>query len=434
MLRTSVSIAIILWSSASAVLADAVADQPVGARQAFSDRRDPPAWHALDDSTRKAFDLGQLVFNTSWVPAGTANAARRDGLGPLFVQASCDGCHNNGARGRGEPDGERLPGSFVMQLGGPETSYGAVINTQALAGFGAEGKISVSWTTREGRYPDGSHWAVREPAYVVNGLAYGELPRNVVLRPRIGPALFGAGLLEAVGAAQLESIRRKQPRGQRGELTWHDVDGTRQLARFGWQADAVSIEDQTARALAREMGLSSRRRRQDDCTEAQTQCREAPNGGDPEVSDEFLAALVSYQRELAVPLRATAAAGSVGQELFRRTGCAACHQPSLTAQPAGAAPLQIDAYTDLMRHDLGDGLVDRTVGGALVKGSWRTAPLWGMAHAISNGDLGLLHDGRARSVEEAILWHDGQARAARRTFERLPASDRQALLRWVESL
>ena len=434
MLRTSVSIAIILWSSASAVLADAVAGQPVGARQAFSDRRDPPAWHALDDSTRKAFDLGQLVFNTSWVPAGTANAARRDGLGPLFVQASCDGCHNNGARGRGEPAGERLPGSFVMQLGGPATSYGAVINTQALAGFRAEGNIAVSWTTREGRYPDGSRWVVRVPAYEVNGLAYGVLPRDVVLRPRIGPALFGTGLLEAVDTAQLESIRRKQPLAQRGDLTWHVEDGTRQLGRFGWQADAISIEDQTARALAREMGLTSRPRKQDDCTAVQTPCREAPNGGDPEVSDEFLAALVTYQRELAVPLRAAAAAESVGQELFRRTGCVECHQPLLTAQPAGAAPLQIDAYTDLMQHDLGDGLADRTVSGSVVKSKWRTAPLWGMAHVISNGDLGLLHDGRARSVEEAILWHDGQARGSRRRFERLPASDRQALLKWVESL
>lgn len=418
---------------------NAPASAPTSVRAPFADRRNPPAWRALDEAGTDAFDLGQLVFNSSWVPAGTPNAARRDGLGPLFVQGSCDGCHNNGARGRGEPDGARLPNSFVMQLGGPDTAYGAVLNTQALPGYGAEGRVSLQWKSRAGRYPDGAAWELREPVYALSALGYGELPQDTVLKPRIGPALFGAGLIEAVSPEQIEAIRRDQPRRVRGQIAWRSVDGVDLPGRFGWQADAVTIEDQTARALSREMGLTSSPRMHDDCTEAQWQCRDAPTGGEPEVSGEFLHALVVYQKNLAVPTREALAApvsGAVpsGESLFRRVGCADCHRPDLAAAAAGGGTLHIDAYTDLLLHDLGDGLADRTLAGAAVKSLWRTAPLWGLTHAIANGDVGLLHDGRARSVEEAVLWHDGQARAARWAFERLPAHDRQALLRWVESL
>lgn len=445
---------VLMLASATRSVADASSVAPANAspvrvRQDFPDRRNPPAWHALDEATQDAYRLGQLVFNSSWVPAGLANAARRDGLGPLFVLGSCDGCHNNGARGRGEV-GERLPNSFVMQLGGPPTAYGAVINTQALTGYAAEAQVSLRWKTRTGRYADGAVWNLREPQYSLGSLNYGELPQDVVLRPRIGPALFGAGLLEAVPLRQLRALQRAQPRAVRGDIAWREVDGVKLPGRFGWQADAVSIEDQTARALAREMGVTSRPIRQDDCTESQWQCRDAPNGGEPEASDEFLHALVAFQQHLAVPSPAPAvgmkghagadervsmkgATGAKGEALFARVGCAQCHRPVLVANRAAGGIVPIDAYTDLLVHDLGEGLADRTLAGVAVKSLWRTAPLWGMAQTIANGDPALLHDGRARSVEEAVLWHDGQAREARRGFERLPAQDRQVLLEWVES-
>lgn len=435
-LPTSTVAAILLLLAAGSILpGSSLADPAAAVRQPFADRRNPPPWHALDAATEDAFDLGLLVFNTTWVPAGTANAARRDGIGPLHVLGSCDGCHNNGARGRGEPQGNRLPNSFVMQLGGPDTAYGAVINTQALPGYAPEGRIEVQWTPRSGRYPHGGEWQVREPRYRVVAPGYGPLSDDTVLRPRIAPAVFGAGLLQAVSPAAVQAIRGTQPRAQRGEMAWHEAEGLRLLGRFGWQADAVSIEDQTARALAREMGLTSRPRMQDDCTAAQWQCRDAPPGGTPEVSEEFLHALVTLQTEVAVPERPRDAAAEdvIGARLFRRTGCHICHREALPAEPGGT-PLTLDAYTDLMLHDLGDGLADRTVDGRIVRSLWRTAPLWGMAHTLAGGDAAFMHDGRARSLEEAVLWHDGQARSARRAFEKLTSQERQALLKWVGSL
>ena len=399
--------------------------QPLG-RVPFADRRDPPAYEPLDAAAREQFELGLAAFNTGWVPAGQKNASRRDGAGPLTVALSCDGCHNNGARGRGDAVGTRLSNSFVMQLGGArQTAYGHVINTQAIEGFTPEARIEVQRIEREGRYADGGIWKLQEPQYSLAALNHGPLPRDTVLRPRIGAAVFGAGLLEAVPEAAREDIRRSQPRAQRG----------RSAGRFGWQAEAVSIADQTARAFAREMGLTSAMRPADDCTAQQTQCRAAPNGGTPEVSADLFAAVVGFQRHVAVPARPQVdnAVDGAGLALFSRTGCATCHRPQLPVQ-RNSGMATIDAFTDLLRHDMGDALADRTVGGRRVQSLWRTAPLWGLAHALQNSDIALLHDGRARTVEEAILWHGGEASQARHAFMALSRSEREQLLAWLATL
>jgi len=401
-------------------------DAPLG-RAAFANRRAPPAWRELPSARREHFDLGLLIFNTSWVIAGTSNAARIDGLGPLFVGSSCDTCHNNGARGRPAAGPAGTSSSSVMQLAGAgEQIYGAVLNTAAIAGHAPEGQVQVEWLHREGRYADGGSWALREPRYTLRNLIYGPPGAGTVLRPRIGPQVFGTGLLEQVALQALEDIQGRQPRALRGELP---------PGRFGWQGEALDVEHQTALALAREMGLSSNRIAQDDCSATQIACRAEAQGGAPEVSDEFMRALVTYQQELAVPARVPLPAEreANGGRLFERTGCATCHQPSLPVS-IDDTDGRIDAFTDLLLHDLGEGLADRNLAGRPVPSRWRTAPLWGMAHAGQFGDIALLHDGRAASVEEAILWHGGQAEEARSAFLHLPAGDRQTLIAWVESL
>ncbi len=399
---------------------------PVIGRAEFVDRRDPPARRVLGAAPRQTFDLGLLVFNTPWVAAGTPNAGRRDGLGPLFVSASCDACHNNGARGRAPARADGLSNSFVMQLEGAAPIYGAVLNPAAVPDHNAEGQIEVSWTALQGQYADGTRWTLRQPQYALRKLIYGPPPPDAVLRPRIAPPLFGAGLLESVPRKALRDIRRHQAASMRGELP---------AGSFGWQAEARDIEDQTTRAFAREIGVTSRLRLADDCSPTQVACRNAPNGGTPEVSDEFLDAVVTFQRELAVPARSTLPPGeeAAGSRLFADTGCAACHVSRL---PAGTAsgPGMIDPYTDLLLHDLGPLLADRTQSGRSVASRWRTAPLWGLAHALKNEAVALLHDGRAASLEEAILWHGGQAEAARRAFLAMPAEQRQLLLQWMGSL
>lgn len=399
---------------------------PLLPRNAIPDRRDPPPRRELDATARANFDLGLLVFNTPWVAAGTPNAARRDGLGPLFISTSCDACHNNGARGRPPDERGGLSNSFVMQLAGAEDLYGAVLNTASLPDHSREGLVQVEWTLRQGSYADGTSWSLREPRYSLTHLLYGPPGGATVLRPRIAPALFGAGLLEAVPSTALRGIRGRQPRAMRGTLP---------AGHFGWQGEARDIEDQTARAFAREMGLTSGLRPQDDCSRTQVACRAAPQGGSPEVSDEFMHALLTLQRELPAPARATlpGQAEEAGRNLFTGIGCADCHVERLPTL-ANDAPASIDAYTDLLLHDLGDGLADRRVDGRVVKSRWRTAPLWGLAHARRFDAIALLHDGRAASVEEAILWHGGQATSARHTFTQLPAMQRRQLLDWVESL
>ena len=406
-------------------IAQASGDTGLIAPRPFTDRRNPPAYRKLTDAEFARYDLGMAVFNTQFVVAGTPNAGRRDGVGPLFNSSSCDACHNNGARGRGPTGDGPAPDSLVIQLAAanaknrndPEGDpvYGRVFNPIALDGVPPEGEVLIRYEAREGHYPDGTAWSLRVPHYELTKLRYGPIARGTIVKPRLAPALFGAGLLDAI---KLE-----------------DVAG-----RFGWQATALSIRDQTARAFAREMGLTSADIASDDCTPAETACLQQPNGGSPEVSADLFDAILSFQRWLAVPASPTPHLPSdPGAQTFADLGCVSCHRPqwpvTLTDANGATSTATIGPYTDLRRHNLGTGLADQNVAGKKVTSEWRTAPLWGLGYRMSLERFPtFLHDGRARSAEEAILWHDGEAAGARVRFERLPADQRKVLLHWVETL
>jgi CxxC motif-containing protein (DUF1111 family) len=415
------------WSMISALFLGTALGQEDGAlagRVAMTDPASPPPWTAVHAATKRHFDLGHMLFNAQWQPAGHPTS-QLAGLGPLFVESSCSACHAGGARGEPSAAAGALSSSFVLQLGGPATAYGHVLNTRAIAGHAPEGRITVTWLPREGRHADGQRWTLREPRYGVIEASHGTLPADAVLKPRIGPQVFGVGLLDAVPASALEAIRIAQPPGLRG-----DIGG-----RFGWQGDAASLVDQTAIAFAREMGLTSHLISTDDCTQAQHDCREARQADSPELPEDFFHAVKTFQFLLAAPARASidAPADAAGAALFERVGCAACHVPRLPV-PRDSGAIRIDPYTDLLLHDLGEGLADRTVAGKPVPSRWRTAPLWGLAHALQAGPVGLMHDGRASSIEEAILWHEGQGQAARDHFMALDAATRQQLLNWIGTL
>jgi CxxC motif-containing protein (DUF1111 family) len=263
-----------------------------------------------------------------------------------------------------------------------------------------------------------------------------------VIKPRLAPALFGVGLLEAVPETAISEGATGAQTGGRGsgEAAWHLRQGARMLGRFGWQGDAISIRDQTTKAFAREMGLTSTERPSDDCTPAEPDCLGQRNGGTPEVSEELLEAVVAFQRTLAVPRSpANAEDASLGSELFSDIGCAACHRPQLPVelpQSNGTRASGVIApYTDLRLHDLGPEMADESASGVKVTSRWRTAPLWGLSYRMkSEAHPTFLHDGRARSAEEAVLWHAGEAAPARRKFVNLGPRSRQALLRWLETL
>ncbi|HTY50077.1 MAG TPA: di-heme oxidoredictase family protein [Steroidobacteraceae bacterium] len=427
----------------------------------FADHRDPPAYVRLSGQAQDQYQLGHEVFNTAFLPAGTPNAGRRAGLGPLFNAASCDECHNEGAHARGPVGDGFAPQGLVVQLetpvappagpgapaGSPAASarmamvasqaqaammalgvapdgrpeppgdpvYGRVFNTAGLAGVPSEGEVRIRYENLNGRYPDGSTWELREPHYLLTDLHYGALAPATLIKPRLAPALFGVGLLEAV----------PDPRG----------DG-----RFGWQGSAYSVRDQSARAFSREMGLTNADRRFDDCTPAQTACLRHQGGQAPEVSAQLFEAVLAFQRWLAVPQGPhPAAADDPGAKLFARVGCAGCHQARQQVEfrtPDGAlVRASIAPYTDLKLHYLGPGLSDRDVSGERAASRWRTPALWGLGYRLSRESFPtFLHDGRARSVEEAILWHEGEAAAVRLRFEQLPRAQREALVKWVGAL
>ncbi len=381
-------------------------------RQEFKDSRNPPPLKALISDQQDRFDLGHAIFNTQFVPAGTEGAARRDGLGPLFNAAACDACHNEGAHGRGPTGNGLLPASVVVQLSG-DVSYGRTFNTAAIAGCVPEGQVAVTFIERSGRYPDGESWHLRVPQYVFSDLAHGPLEAHTIVEPRIAPALFGVGLLAAVAPEA--------------------------AGRFGWQGSTKTVREQTARAFSRDMGLTNPVVATDDCTALEVACRGAPSGGDPEISEEFLADVVEFQEMLAVPaaLSLPESIAMPMRKLFAQLGCASCHQPTQAAKVQGRPDpaVTIGPYSDLRLHELGVDLDDRRVDGRPVATRFRTAPLWGMGYRLQHEMFPtFLHDGRARSLEEAILWHGGEAEKARRRFEATVALSRDALLRWLATL
>jgi CxxC motif-containing protein (DUF1111 family) len=261
-----------------------------------------------------------------------------------------------------------------------------------------------------------------------------------VIKPRLAPALFGAGLLDAVPETAISEGAARSDDRAFGSPVWHSRQGTRMLGRFGWQGGAVSIRDQTMGAFAREMGLTTDERSSDDCTPIETDCREQPNGGSPEVSEELLDAVVTFVRMLAVPVSPVRAeAGALGSELFEKIGCAACHRPRLPVELPGSGGAKVSGviapYTDLRLHDLGTQMADENASGEKIISRWRTAPLWGLGYRLQmETHPTFLHDGRARSVEEAILWHSGEAARARLRFSDLGPSARKALLGWLATL
>jgi CxxC motif-containing protein (DUF1111 family) len=434
-----------------ATAASDTAPMSIGSRF-FENSREPPAFQVLDAAMQARVALGHAVFNTHFVPAGSPGAERIDGLGPLFNGAACDECHNEGADARGPREEGFAPDALVVQLeprvqpdqpltGDPR--YGHVLSTAALEGLQPEGRVWIHYELQAGHYPDGTRFELRVPHYRLSALRYGPLASNSVIRPRMAPALFGDGLLEAVPA---EVIISGEPgpgaSPAMGEPAWQWVQGQRVLGRFGWQGNSVSIRDQVQKAFSREMGLTTREAPHDDCTAVETDCRAQPSGGQPEISDALLDGVVQFVRLLAVPAPSPEMAAHPPVRVdatFVALGCARCHLPQLpVVVPDTQGHSQrgsISPYTDLRVHDLGDALADRDVSGHIVPSRWRTPPLWGMGYRLGRERFPtLLHDGRARSVQEAILWHDGEARGARQAFEALPARQRSALLTWLGTL
>ena len=404
----------------------------------------------LDTTERRRFEAGNSLFNQTWV-AGQSPTDTRDGLGPLLNAASCSSCHVLDGRAAPPRAGAGpAPGLFLrigVERDGVVTghpTYGLQIQDRAIDGIPAEATILIEHEATEGTYRDGTGYILERPLFGLADFGYGQ-PGPLLVSPRIAPAVVGMGLLEAIPDAEILANADPDDRDADGisgrpNFVRSSASGTDRLGRFGWKASTASLTDQVAQAFIRDIGITSTVFPEQSCTENQVACRSASNDGSPELSAERLDDVVFYMAALAVPERRRLDDESVtrGAGLFLDLGCASCHIPTFTTgdHPVDAIANQvIHPFTDLLLHDMGPGLADGAPDGLANGSEWRTAPLWGLGLLETvNGHTNLLHDGRARSVEEAILWHGGEAEPARRRFAALDSEDRDRVVAFLESL
>ena len=413
----------------------------------------------LSLTRRENFFIGNAFFKNPWVSAPSSTTAR-DGLGPLFNTSTCQSCHIKDGRGR-PPKADEIMTSMLIRLAVeqkqaldlpksqsalPDPVYGHQIQNRAIAGVDPEASVHIEWQEKRYALNENESVSLRVPKIMIRDLAYGPLHDDIRLSARTAPAMIGMGLLEAVPISMLEDIAEQQAaqnNGVSGRLNrvWDIKRQTTVAGKFGWKAGQPNVRQQVASAFAGDMGLTSNWFSQQPCTSTQTVCNSAPNGGQPEVSDEILDLVTFYSKTLAVPARRNIEAKEVqrGEQLFHQIGCVVCHVETLHTGDDPDFPelskQEIHPYTDLLLHDMGEGLSDHSAEFLATGQEWRTPPLWGIGLLNTvNGHTNLLHDGRARNVEEAILWHGGEAKPAKENYVGLSPPERDALLQFIDSL
>ena len=415
------------------------------------------------------FKVGNGLFRKLWVSSPSSTLAS-DGLGPLFNARSCQRCHIKDGRGH-PPEGPEdnavsmflrvsIPGTeadaiaeiedYIASL--PEPTYGTQLQDFSLPGIPAEYRLAITYEEVAVPLSDGETASLRHPTYTATDLGYGPLHPRAMLSPRVAPQMIGLGLLEAIPAADI--LAGADPEDADGDgisgranIVWSVEFGQPMLGRFGHKAGNPTIREQSASAFVGDIGISNPLfpAASGECTDLQADCMAAPHGdGDDrgfEIDAEGLDLVTFYSRNLAVPKRREVDDPEVlrGKEVFYTTGCTACHTPSFVTHRLRNQPEQsfqlIWPYTDMLLHDMGEGLADHRPEARATGYEWRTPPLWGIGLTQQvSGHTYFLHDGRARSLLEAVLWHGGEAQAARDNVVNMPKADRAALIRFLESL
>lgn len=418
------------------------------------------------------FKVGNGLFRKLWVSSPSSTTSS-DGLGPLFNARSCQRCHLKDGRGHTPsanfPDDNQV--SMFLRLSVPpqnkeqeeliksgranvigEPTYGTQLQDLAIQGHMEEGHMDVRYEPLKVAFADGSEIELRNPFYSISKLNYGPLHKDTMISPRVTPPMIGLGLLEAIPAEEIlagvdEADKDGDGISGRVNWVWSGDQKKMMLGRFGWKSGEATIKDQSAGAFAGDLGLSSTLKKNSygDCTDLQTLCQKAPDGASPEhgveVTPEMLDLVVFYSKNLAVPKRRKADDEQVlkGKALFNQSGCGGCHRAKFkTGSSEGNAHLEgqvIYPYTDMLLHDMGEALADHRPEGRANGFEWRTPPLWGIGLTKTvNGHEFLLHDGRARSIEEAIVWHGGEGSASREAFLKLTKQERDWLIEFVRSL
>jgi CxxC motif-containing protein (DUF1111 family) len=418
----------------------------------------------LNREQTRQFVEGKANFSEAWGIEPRPTVVW--GLGPVFNEDGCAECHRFNGRARAPADGEAAERGMVIRLsvpgssnaGGPRPheAYGDQLQNRGIPGVPAEGQAIITYEPREMAFANAEVVQLRAPRMRFTQLKFGELGPQTMVSARIAPAMVGLGLLEAVPEETILGIASAQVHsGMPGKpnYVWDVERGSRALGRFGWKASQPSLRQQIAAALNGDIGATSSIFPDENCRPVQKHCSKAPTASTcvrpgtcsgrnaPEAAPVRFADITFYLQALAVPARRNVADPVVkrGETLFAQARCSTCHVPELKtgSNPsiASAAELLIRPYTDLLLHDMGDGLADGRDDFEANGREWRTAPLWGIGLLPKvSGHSELLHDGRARNVTEAILWHGGQAEPSREAFRAMSKADREAIARFLESL
>lgn len=401
----------------------------------------------MSDEERRIFEVGDSFFTQNWVTAPASTDAR-DGLGPLHNAQSCSSCHL--LDGRGTADGVEPGLLFRLSVPdgegtAPDPAYGDQLQDRSILGVAPEGSMRTIYVEETGAFPDGAPYSLRRPVNQLEDLAYGEISVDVQVSPRLAPPVFGAGLLEAIPESAIVALADPDDSDGDGisgrpnrvlDLT----TGEPALGRFGWKANVPTVAQQVAAAFIGDIGITSPMFPDENCTEPQVECVSAINGGEPEIPQDRFDQVVFYNQTLAVPSRRNLDDDDViaGASVFQQLDCVSCHQPRQETGEAAIDALAgqvIFPFTDLLLHDMGADLADGRPDGEATGSEWRTPPLWGIGLTETvNGHLNFLHDGRARSLEEAILWHGGEAERSKTAFTALSSEQRGQLLEFLGSL
>jgi CxxC motif-containing protein (DUF1111 family) len=471
--------------SATEHLAGGAATVPVTKTAAFSAK----SFNMSNVDRKTSFENGNFFFEQPWVQ-GSQSTESRDGIGPYFNSTACQSCHINDGRGhaafaapngvdRGDDfasmilkvsqstvnasDQAEIEASYIANV--PDRVVGGQLQHRAVDGVANEADLAVSYTEVTETFADGYTVTLRKPTWHLTS-NFAPFDDGVVFSARVAPPMIGLGLLALIDEQDIYNQQDENDADGDGisgkaNQVWSISEGAVALGRFGWKAGAPTLEEQTANAFFNDMGLTSKFHIEDDCNFGQADCLSAPNGTatldlsnpDPyEVVDSTLALVAFYTNHLAVPRRRDAYSDEVqrGKDIFFQAGCESCHtqtyvtgeddlQPELSNQT-------IFPYTDLLLHDMGEALADFDEANNPVSGDvqvefkasareWRTPPLWGIGLTKEvDTDATFLHDGRAITIMEAILWHGGEAEEAKAFVLRLSAAERSDLLAFMNDL
>lgn len=407
----------------------------------------------LDAAELETFANGRQEFNQHWVVLPAIGG--KWGRGPTSNGDECSGCHAGNGRGRAPDSADEPLVSMVVRLslsgedahGGPlpHPHYGDQLQEHGELGrIPAEGEAAIGWQAHEEILGDGTRVPMRSPRLSFRRLAFGPLGAEVLTSMRIAPPIIGAGLLDAVPeSAILEAASRQNQLGLNGRpnYVWDADRQALSIGRFGWKANQPSLRQQNALAYLNDMGVTTPLFTRDNCPEIQAACRNRDTGTIPEQHRLPFEEIMFYVRALGVPAQRHAGDPAVmrGSRVFAEAQCASCHVPELRTGGYPELPRLagqvIRPYTDLLLHDMGEGLADGRPDYLAGPRDWRTAPLWGLGlGAAVNGNTSLLHDGRARTLAEAVLWHGGEAETSREIFRNMPKADREALFAFIRSL